>query len=1009
MAGASDAASSVIAGRYEIAELLGRGGASRVHAARDLVTGARVAVKLLDAAVKDASPRVRREISALRLLRLPGVVSLLDEGMHEGAPFLVLGVAAGVPFPGRTGVLRWDAIAGPTLALLEVLARVHAAGVVHRDLKPSNVLVDAGGRVTIVDFGISWGPALGGQVTSAGTIVGTPEYFAPEQILGESGDARTDLYAVGEMLYEALTGELPHVAGDVHELLAIKRARAPTPVRRRAPELPREVAQVVDQLLAMEPGERPQSAGEVLAQLFGRHEAPHGAAALPRLGGAEVVDRLVAAASDGRSLDVSGPRGSGRSRLLSDAAERLAASGRRVLWALPGSAPYSSLETALGGFDDLRTAGRAEAEAAIAARLRRELQSGAVVCADDAERLDRQSAAVLESSRGAGAVLRVTDSPVPGGVVLTELSESDLRELFAGPDRIFHLREDGARELALRTGGLPARIVVELAAWVRAGFAHWKDEHVVVSRQSLDRLRGGLTLGDELLLSPGTASARTARLDELLSWIALAWPNSTPEVLATATKLPSWTLEPEIDALLEDSLVRRLSDARLLPLVVPRLLQSWDAERRREAHHALAYALAPGTPYRLRHLAAAGEPEEVVDEALLVAPELSRRGRTADALVVLDEGLAAAREAGDRVREERVLLELAKTCLSGAAVGAVDRAVYEFRRSARNDEPRGPIENLLRAARETMAGDPERALTKLASLPPFDDLDLELWRHAMRVRAAQQLPTSRRAEVVAEIEEWAQATGQPRAVASAGAWRALYLAETGRFAEAARLHLAGLATSNRVPAQLAARVNAATAFLDAGLLDDARRTAEAARDAAAACRSPAFEAFADFLVRQIDYRCGAAGEPDVEFAEAAAGIDTRAEGGVFLNEAAVAWRSGSALQARALAARSARAYARSGQDAWGVAARALELVCGTSPDPGEPAELAQKAAACEDAEVAVQALGLLALAVPSESAAYRALAARRASELTVADTSARGAVLSVDEALARTRESARPN
>src|SRR5262245_61805147 len=220
MAGTSDAANRVIAGRYEIAELLGRGGASRVHAARDLVTGARVAVKLLDAGVTDTSPRVRREISALRLLRLPGVVSLLDEGMHEGSPFLVMGVAAGIPFPGRAGVLPWDAIAAPTLALLEVLARVHAAGVVHRDLKPSNVLVDTDGRVTVVDFGISWGPSLGGQVTSAGTIVGTPEYFAPEQILGESGDARTDLYAVGEMLYESLTGELPHVAADFSELLA---------------------------------------------------------------------------------------------------------------------------------------------------------------------------------------------------------------------------------------------------------------------------------------------------------------------------------------------------------------------------------------------------------------------------------------------------------------------------------------------------------------------------------------------------------------------------------------------------------------------------------------------------------------------------------------------------------------------------------------------------------------------------------------------------------------------
>jgi eukaryotic-like serine/threonine-protein kinase len=999
MTGTSDAraAAPVIAGRYEVAELLGRGGASRVHAARDLVTGARVAVKLLDSGVKDTSPRVRREISALRLLRLPGVVSLLDEGVHEGAPFLVMGVAAGEPFPGRAGVLPWDTIAAPTLALLEVLARVHAAGVVHRDLKPSNVLVDADGRVTIVDFGISWGPALGDHVTSAGVIVGTPEYLAPEQLVGGGADARTDLYAVGEMLYEALTGAPPHVAEDFNELLARKRARVPTPVRRRAPDVPREVAQVVEQLLAIEPSDRPQSAGEVLASLFGVHRSPGGAVAMPRLGGTAALDRLVAAASEGCSLDVSGPRGSGRSRLLADAAERLAASGRRVLWALPGSAPYSSLAAALGGFDDLRTAGRAEAEAAIDERLRRELRAGAVVCADDAERLDRWSAAALERGRGAGTVVRVTNTPAPDGIVLSELSESDLRELFAGPDRIFHLREDGARELAMRTGGLPARIVVEIAAWARAGFAHWSDGRVVVRRQSLDRLRGGLTLGDELLLSPGTASASTARLDELLSWIALAWPHSTQEVLAGATKQPLWTLEPEIDALLEDSLVRRLPDGRFLPLVVPRLLQSWDAERRRAAHRALAYVLAPGTPYRLRHLAAAGEPTEVADEALLVAPELSRRGRVADSLVVLDEGLAAAREAGDRVREQRVLVEMAKACLAGGIVGAVDRAIYEVGRSTGDDAPPGPIENLLRCAREAMAGDPERALARLAALPASDDLDLELWRHGMRVRAAQQLPLARRVQVLEEVERWARGTGHPRAVASAGAWRGLYLMETGRCAEAARLHLDAVSTSQRVPAQIAARLNAASAFLDAGLLDDARRAAEAARDAAAACRAPASEAHAEFLVRQIQYRSGDAGEPDPEFAEAAGSADPPSEGPAFFNEAAVAWRLGRTQQARALASRSVRAFARIGRDSWGLAARSLEIACGAPPEPGEIELLARRAEECAEPESAVQALGLLALAAPSNGDEFRALALRRSAEPGGAVGGARGVILSLDE------------
>src|SRR5207249_8442609 len=98
----------------------------------------------------------------------------------------------------------------------------------------------------------------------------------------------------------------------------------------------------------------------------------------------------------------------------------------------------------------------------------------------------------------------------------------------------------------------------------------------------------------------------------------------------------------------------------------------------RAAHRALSAALPPGTPLRLRHLAASGAPEEVVDEALLLAPELVREGRTGDAVVVLEEGLSAARRAGERTRETKVLVEFAKTCLVVGTPGAIDRVLYEM-------------------------------------------------------------------------------------------------------------------------------------------------------------------------------------------------------------------------------------------------------------------------------------------------------------------------------------------
>ena len=998
---AAQARPVVVAGRYELREVLGTGGASAVHAARDRVTGADVAVKLLDAGTANLATRVYREISALRLLRLPGVVALLDEGVHEGTRYLVMDLVRGRPFPGGPTPVEWTSLAPLALSLLEVLARVHAAGVVHRDLKPSNVLVDAAGRVTVLDFGISWGPALGESVTMVGSIVGTPEYLAPEQFVGASGDARTDLYALGVMLYESVAGRPPHSATDFAELVKLKRSKMPIPLRLVAPQVPRDVAVVIDQLLAMDPDDRPQSAGEAMQLLFGGAPLPSASRPIPRLGGTDALERVVAAAQAGRSIDVAGPGGSGRTRLLADAAERLAAAGRAVEWLVPASAPYASLAGAVGGLAELSDSGHDDAVAKIRSRLEARLAAGLVLVADDAERLDRWSAEVVAHCRAAGAILRATGSPATDCVRLAELTEEDLRPLFAGPDRIFHLREDGARELWRRTGGLPARIANEIAAWVRAGIAHWEADRVAMRRETLNRLRGGQPVGDELLLRPGGGSAGSSHLDELLAWIAFAWPHATLDLLVRVTGQAKWAIESALEALDQSGMVRRLADGAVQPLVVPQSLHSWPPERRRSAHKALSIALAPGTPMRLRHLAAAGEPDEVADEAMLLAPELTRQGRTGDALVVLEEGLSAARRAQDKARETQVLVEFAKTCLAEGTPRSFDRALYEIGRAADTSAPPLPqIVRLLHGARAAVTGDPEEALSLLADTAPFGDLDLELWRQGQRFRASRRLPLARESAVVAEVSEWAGMARHPRATASVTAWRALHLVRLGRPQEAADLHLDAARRTDRTPARMASQFNAGVAFAGCGRLDEARAAAEACRAIAAACRNQRYEGQAQFLLRAISYRSGTADRPDIEFVEAVESLgDPHLTASALLTEAAVAWRCGDLRAATLLAQRSSHDWEQLGEQGWLVVSRALGLLTCGNPGSSELGRLIEEAAALSSAPEAFQALGLLALADPGRATQVRSLALRRRSEVLAGQQEIVGQILTVDEVL----------
>lgn len=253
---------TVLARRYELQSPVGRGAHGVVWAARDSLTGSDVAVKVLVTTTKSEAARVCAEVAALRRLRLPGVVSLVDDGMEQGSLFLVMPFVAGRPFPGKDVPAAWSEIEASVSALLSILAQVHAAGIVHRDLKPANVIVDDAGHPTILDFGLALAPTFEGLLEE-GRIAGTPAFLSPEQASGGSIGAPADLYAVGVMVYRALSGRYPYEEPTVVRLLAAKRTAA-RPLDDVAPHVPPHVASAVDALLAVRPERRPGSALEAL-------------------------------------------------------------------------------------------------------------------------------------------------------------------------------------------------------------------------------------------------------------------------------------------------------------------------------------------------------------------------------------------------------------------------------------------------------------------------------------------------------------------------------------------------------------------------------------------------------------------------------------------------------------------------------------------------------------------------------------------------------------------------
>ena len=275
--------------RFELDREIGRGGMAVVYRAHDNHLGRFVAIKVLSAGLSSSVgiERFQREIALMARLVHPGIVALFDSGESDGRLFYVMPFVSGETL--RARVAREGRLTPPEAAALgadvaEALAYAHGMGIVHRDVKPENIFA-VGGRAVLADFGIAHiagdAPVGGGELTTDGTVLGTVSYMSPEQARGEPGlDGRSDLYSLGCVLYELLTGGPPFVAPTAWAILGKHMNDAPRPPRDCGVAVAEGLEAIVLQLLAKTPGDRPASAGEVARLL---RAASHAGAPAPAL------------------------------------------------------------------------------------------------------------------------------------------------------------------------------------------------------------------------------------------------------------------------------------------------------------------------------------------------------------------------------------------------------------------------------------------------------------------------------------------------------------------------------------------------------------------------------------------------------------------------------------------------------------------------------------------------------------------------------------------------------
>ena len=266
----------LIAGRYELEELVGSGGMSSVYRAHDRLLERTVALKILHEQFTrddDYVERFRREARAVAQLAHPNIVTVIDRGEQDGRQFIVFEYVDGMNLKElmtQEGPLSPREAIELALQVARGLSFAHESGLVHRDVKPQNVLLDIDGRAKVTDFGIAHAVDVDGM-TITGTIMGTSNYIAPEQARGQPVDEQTDVYSLGCVLYELLVGDVPF-DGDNFVAVAMRHVNDPVPsVRDVRPEVPPRLDWAIQQAMAKDHDERFESMADFAAELEACH------------------------------------------------------------------------------------------------------------------------------------------------------------------------------------------------------------------------------------------------------------------------------------------------------------------------------------------------------------------------------------------------------------------------------------------------------------------------------------------------------------------------------------------------------------------------------------------------------------------------------------------------------------------------------------------------------------------------------------------------------------------
>lgn len=257
-------------GRYLIESLIGVGGMANVYKGRDVRTGNQIAVKVLKEEFLDNEELVRRfknESKAISILNHPNIVKVYDVSVTDQLQYIVMEYIDGITLKEylkqRNGALTWKEVVHFATQVLSALDHAHSKGIVHRDVKPQNIMLQADGSIKMMDFGIARFSRAQSQTVSDKAI-GSVHYISPEQAKGDHTDARTDIYSVGVMMYEMLSGKLPFDGTGAVSIAIMQISEKPKPLAEVAPNIPVGLRQITEKAMEKDPANRYQSAQEML-------------------------------------------------------------------------------------------------------------------------------------------------------------------------------------------------------------------------------------------------------------------------------------------------------------------------------------------------------------------------------------------------------------------------------------------------------------------------------------------------------------------------------------------------------------------------------------------------------------------------------------------------------------------------------------------------------------------------------------------------------------------------